>query len=343
MSALPEQTNANEQPEWMRRAERGNRFWLAVMRWMSLTLGRSVSRALLPFIALYFTIAVPAARLSSRDYLRRCLRRRPTLVDAYRHILAFSATIHDRIYIVNDRRDLFDVRLSGFEPLHAHIAAQGGVLLFGAHLGSFEILRAGAARDLPGARVLMAMYSENARQVNRMLAAINPEAVQEIIELGHIDSMLRVHQRLNEGAVIGVLADRAAGPSQFVRVPFLGSPAPFPFGPFRMATILRRPVYFMAGLYRGGNRYDLHFELLTDFSRPMDPRSNAVRELLDGYVAALERHCRSAPYNWFNFYPFWRSAKGADALAEGALSAQALAKGDVSSEALAKEDGHDGG
>jgi len=28
------------------------------------------------------------------------------------------------------------------------------------------------------------------------------------------------------------------------------------------------------------------------------------------YVASLERHSRSSPYNWFNFFDFWRR-KGA--------------------------------
>jgi hypothetical protein len=241
------------------------------------------------------------------DYLRRCLRRRPTALDVYRHILAFSSTIHDRIYLLNDRRDLFDVRFSGLERLHERSATQGGLFLFGAHLGSFEVLRA-ASQDQPGPRVFMAMYSENARQVNRMLAAVNPTAMHDIIELGHIDAMLTVHRRLEDGAVVGVLADRAAGPDHFIRVPFLGSPARFPSGPFRMAAMLRRPVFFMTALYRGGRRYDLHFELLADFSQPVDHRDAAARVLLDSYVAALERHCRSAPYNWFNFSDFWGSA-----------------------------------
>ena len=291
----------------MQRRERGNTFLLVVMRWISLALGRSASRTLLVFIALYFMVAVPLARRSSRDYLRRCLQRPPSLLDIYRHILTFSVTIHDRIYILHDRRDLFDVRLSGVEALHAHIAAQGGVFLFGAHLGSFEILRA-AAQRLPGLRVYTVMYSDNARRVNRMLAAINPSALQDVIELGQIDSMLLVHQRLGEGALIGVLADRATGPGHFVPVMFLGRPAHFPAGPFRMAAMLRRPVYFMSALYRGTNRYDLHFELLTDLSRVDNP-GGAVQELLDRYVAELERHCRSAPYNWFNFYEFWKSAE----------------------------------
>jgi predicted LPLAT superfamily acyltransferase len=36
-----------------------------------------------------------------------------------------------------------------------------------------------------------------------------------------------------------------------------------------------------------------------------------VRDAIAHYVALLEAHCRSDPYNWFNFYDFWH---GADAL-----------------------------
>ena len=89
-------------------------------------------------------------------------------------------------------------------------------------------------------------------------------------------------------------------------MPFLGAPACFPSGPFRMAALLGYPVYFMAGLYRGGNRYDVHFELLTDFSKSIARgRDAAVRDILTQYVAALERYSKSTPHNWFNFYDFW--------------------------------------
>jgi predicted LPLAT superfamily acyltransferase len=32
-----------------------------------------------------------------------------------------------------------------------------------------------------------------------------------------------------------------------------------------------------------------------------------VGEMLTRYVQALERHCRAAPYNWFNFFDFWKA------------------------------------
>ena len=40
-------------------------------------------------------------------------------------------------------------------------------------------------------------------------------------------------------------------------------------------------------------------------------RHAAVREAIERYAGLLDRYCRSDPYNWFNFYDFWRSPDGA--------------------------------
>lgn len=306
MTSASQTPNARKTPEWLQRKERGNAFWLGVMTRISLLLGRRLSRAVLYGIALYFVLAAPAARTTSRAYLARVLPHRPSWFDLYRHVLTFASTIHDRLYLLNNRYDLFDIRIAGAESLHALHAERRGCFLFGAHLGSFEMLRS-IARDQPDLEVCVAMYPENARQLNNTLAAINPDVIMGIIPLGQLDAMLAIHQRLKEGAMIGILADRASGPDKYLELPFLGSSARFPTGPFRMAAMLRQPVYFMAGLYRGGNRYDVQFELLADFSGPPAAnREEEVRELLAKYAAALERQCRAAPYNWFNFYDFWK-------------------------------------
>jgi predicted LPLAT superfamily acyltransferase len=63
----------------------------------------------------------------------------------------------------------------------------------------------------------------------------------------------------------------------------------------------------MFGLYRGGRNYDVHFERLAGAGwADGAERSRAVRETLERYVTRLEHYCRQAPYNWFNFYDYWR-------------------------------------
>lgn len=293
--------------DWRRRRERGSLFLLRVMRWLSLNLGRPASRLVLYPIALYFLAAAATARRASRAYLRRALGREPGITDLYQHFLTFSTTIHDRMFMLNARGHALQIAVYGGEEFLAAQARHGGLFLFGAHLGSFEAIRA-AARFNTGLRVCLAMYEENARQLNGVLNAINPAAAPEIIPLGQLDSMLAVHRRLGEGAVVGILADRAVGTDRFERITLLGEPAWLPTGPFRMAAMLRQPVFFMCGLHRGGNRYDIHLEPLADFTAVMaDERPQAIREAMARYAAMLERHCRSAPYNWFNFYDFWET------------------------------------
>jgi predicted LPLAT superfamily acyltransferase len=294
-------------PEWMQRKERGSFFLLQLMSRISLVFGRRLSRVVVYGIALYFLLAAPAARKASRSYLARALQRPPTWVDLYRHILAFASTIHDRFYLLNDQADLFDIQGFGAEPIINHQGKDRGMLLFGAHMGSFEVLLTHCRSNRLNSCI--AMYPENARQLNRALAAINPQATTGIIALGQMDSMLTVHRKLQTGILVGVLADRAVGPDQYVSLPFLGAPARFPSGPFRMAAMLGHPVYFMTGLYCGGNRYEVHFEPLADFAEvKRSERDEAIRETLKKYVTALERHCKASPYNWFNFFDFWESA-----------------------------------
>ncbi|WP_018153048.1 LpxL/LpxP family acyltransferase [Leeia oryzae] len=301
----PADDKADQKPAWMQQAERGSRFWLKVMCVLSNLFGRRLSRLVLYPIAAYFLLFGRKAGQASCLYLARVLGRKPTLRERYRHILTFATTIHDRLYLLQDRFDLFEISLAGADELHAHNQRGQGLLLLGAHLGSFEVLRA-MARHKPDLQMRMAMYSENARQINQALGTINPAAVPDIIELGSLDAMLQVHHELKRGALVGILADRASGPDEYVALPFLGRTARFPTGPFRMAVMLAQPVYFMTGLHVGGNRYQVHFELLADFAdgKPHD-RQQAVQMLMTRYVEALAAHCRARPANWFNFYDFW--------------------------------------
>jgi predicted LPLAT superfamily acyltransferase len=93
-----------------------------------------------------------------------------------------------------------------------------------------------------------------------------------------------------------------------------------------MAAMLRRPVIFMTGLYRGGNRYDIHFEKLADFTQiERAERGAQVQAALARYVALLEKHCRSAPYNWFNYFDFWQTEPAAETAAEVAARSAAKA------------------
>ncbi len=192
------------------------------------------------------------------------------------------------------------------EEIVAGMQARGdGCMLLGAHLGSFEIVRfLGHAARAP--RVSLVMYEEGTKTLNAALNAINPNLAMRVIALGRIDSMLQLERALADGEFVGILGDRIIGNESTVTCPFLGAPARFPDGAFRIAALLKRPVVLMLGIYRGGNRYDIHFETLADFSQvDRARRDDAIEDALRKYVGRLEHYCRLAPYNWFNFHDYW--------------------------------------
>jgi predicted LPLAT superfamily acyltransferase len=292
---------------WATRGERGAMAAIRLIVWIALHLGRSVTRLLLYPICLYFLAFSQSSRRASNDYLRRVLGHVPGFVDRFRHYHYFASCVLDRVYLLNNQLELFDVHAENDEIAKAEIARDEGCFLFGAHIGSFEILRA-LGHQQPGLKLSLLMYEENARKINSVLNAINPDLALEVIALGQAGSMLAVEQRLDQGHMIGILADRALSldDEEHINIEFLGQPARFPLGPFRLAAILQRRVILMVGLYRGGGRYAVCFEPLADFTQvARDDRSEAVAQAVRYYATRLEHFCRTAPYDWFNFYDFW--------------------------------------
>ena len=292
-------------PAWVSNRERGTSSMLRLMVFISIRLGRPAGRVILYGIAAYYLLFAPTARRHVRAYLARALGRAPGSSDVYRLLLSFASTIHDRIYLLRERYELMEITTEREALVAARHARGEGTFLMGAHLGSFEVTRA-LGRRQPGVCVAMAMYENNARRIHDALAAINPALTLDIIPLGTIDSMLQIRARLEAGVFVGVLGDRSFGAEHFERIEFLGALANFPTSAMRAAAILRRPVIFMAGLYRGANRYHIVFEELADFTTTArEDREAAVRQAIRRYAATLERHCRNDPYNWFNFFDFW--------------------------------------
>lgn len=291
--------------EWTTRPERGSVWLLRLMTFISLRLGRAAGRIILYPTAVYFFLFAPRARRASLDYLGRVLGRRPRAHDRFRQVMSFASTIHDRLYLLNGRFDLFDIEIVGEALMVERLRAGGGAFLLGAHFGSFEVTRA-IGRRQGGLRVSMVAYEENARKLNALLAAINPAAEVDVVPLGSVAAMLRVRELLAEGVFVGMLGDRTPRGEGEIEVRFLGGVARFPVGPMRVAALLRRPVILMLGVYLGGNRYRVVFEEIADFSGvAVGGREEAVREGVVGFAGRLEGYCREYPYNWFNFYGFW--------------------------------------
>lgn len=294
----------------MHNRERSNAFAIRLLVSIALALGRPVGRVLLYPICAYFLLFSRKASAASRKYLGKALGREPRLADVYRHYHAFATVALDRMLLLSNRFESFDVRVHGEQIVMEALARGESCFLLGGHLGSFEVLRTmGREKQV---KIGMLMFEVNPR-LSALAHAINPELEADVIPMGTPESMLRVSECLARGELVGMLGDRRIYDAGATAVPFFDEPAALPTAPFRIAAMLGRPIILMVGLYRGGNRYDLHFERLVDAPRlERSTRDTQIREWAALYAARLEHYCRQAPYNWFNFYDFWADAKSAD-------------------------------
>ena len=199
------QAAAKGRKSWAEQGERGNRFALQVIAWIALHLGRRLSRWVLVPVVAYFYLSSPKARHASASFLARIPGHRHGAGAVFRHLYTFAAVTLDRIYFLNGRMDLFDVKIKDDHNKALGTATRGiGMFLMGAHMGSFESVRS-IAREHPDLRMVLLMYEENARNIKQLLRAINPQAQQHIIALGQPSAMLQVRDQLKDGALIGVL------------------------------------------------------------------------------------------------------------------------------------------
>ena len=295
----------NAPVQWQAHDERGSTLALRALRFAALRLGRRVIRPVLYPIALYFALTSGATRRVSREYLARVLPHPPRFRDVLRHIFSFASISLDRVFL-----------LAGAYPFKVEdhygagcmeIARQRGGLLFLAHFGSFEVMRIGAIKrhELP-LRILLDVNI--GRRFMAAMAELNPQVAASIIDSSNrgVDLVLKVREVLDAGSLVGLMADRAREGDRTVPVNFLGGTAHFPTGPWLLAAALKVPVMLVFGIWRGGDRYEAHVQMLSEkIELPRAARDAELARLVQDYADRLAVAVRGAPYNWVNFFDFW--------------------------------------
>jgi predicted LPLAT superfamily acyltransferase len=294
---------------WLTIAERGSVLGMRALVFICTALGRWPAQLVLRVIAAYYIVVHRKARLASRAFLAR-MGLPHGWAASYRHVLRFAQCSLDRLFFLRRDFSKFNVTSVGREHLVALRDAKRGAILMGAHLGSFEALRASSdGSQLP---VNVVGYFGNARLLNGMLDEHSGRVRTRFIEIqpNSVEFIFRAKDLIEQGELLAILGDRVmAGPS--TEVNFLGGKAHFPSGPFILAATLGCPIYLTLGLFFPPNRYELHCEPLVDrVVLPRRIRAEALKGYVQQYANRLEHYCRLAPDNWFNFFDFW---SGSDA------------------------------
>lgn len=313
---------------WITRPEGGGGVALHLMLALALWCGRMPARVALYPITAYFVLRRGPERAASRAYLARALGRKPRLADVFRHFHTFARVTLDRVFLLCNKFDRFTVTTHGIGELHRAMDLGRGVLLFGAHFGSFEALRV-ASLERPDVPVLAVIDLGQNPTVSKLLTALSGQLAGSVINARQpgIQVALEIKDALQRGDLVTLLADRIRPGGRCATAHFLGDTAGFPAAPWELAAAVNVPIVLCFGVYSGGNDYDLYFELLTErVSHDRQSRDAGISVWVQKYADRLSAHAQMAPYNWFNFYDIWCGEVDAEGRPEGAAHGGTVAR-----------------
>ncbi|MBK6262099.1 glycosyltransferase family 2 protein [Citrobacter youngae] len=295
----------------------GMRLMLLVWR----LLGRKAFSLLLyPVVGVYWLTA-STARKASQSWIRRVraqlIARRmpvPSNLTSYQHFLRFGGAMLDKI--ASWRGELHVGRDVVFAPgaeETLNVSDPRGKLLLASHLGDVEACRALA--QLQGSKTINALvFSDNAQRFKKIMEEMAPQAGLNLLPVNDIgpDTAILLKEKLDRGEWIAIVGDRIAvttqrgGEWRVCWSRFMGQVAPFPQGPFILASILRCPVDLIFAL-RQQEKLRIHCEPFADpLLLPRATRQQALQNSVDRYAERLEHYALQSPLDWFNFFDFWQ-------------------------------------
>ncbi|MCD8211939.1 MAG: hypothetical protein LUC17_02810 [Oscillospiraceae bacterium] len=287
---------------------------VAVFVWCLRIFGRRVSRmvVLLVFVFAYPFLTTP--RKISADFLARVSAQTHKKYSTFGHLLSFAYALLDKVAGWIGKIRLKDLEIKtpdDWQAIGRSLSAGKGVFLISSHLGNVELLRAAFLSLPPESRVeaTVIMSLAMTANFNKVLYGINPMAGTHIVS---IDTMspgvaMQIEERIKNGELIAMAGDRAAiGIGNNTAIPFMGEPAMFPDGAFRLASALECPVYalFILESAEKRGRIDLYVFPLKVAEGTSTRAAAKVRQ--QEFVALLERLTLENPYQWFNFFDLWQ-------------------------------------
>lgn len=280
---------------------------------------RAFTVLLWPVIGVYWLTARPARQASQQwtARVKQVLTQRnmpvPPRLNSFFHFMRFGNAMLDKV--ASWRGELKFHRDVVFAPGAYDVLdadASQGKLLLASHLGDVEACRALA--QLEGSRVINALvFSDNAQRFKQIMTEMAPQAGVNLMPVTDIgpDTAIAIKEKLERGEWVAIVGDRIAvtpqrgGDWRVIWSSFMGQPAPFPQGPFILASILRCPVVLIYALRQQG-ALTIHCEPFADpLLLPRGERQQALQQAVDRYAQRLEHYALMSPLDWFNFFDFW--------------------------------------
>ncbi|HAH31193.1 MAG TPA: hypothetical protein DCL44_02645 [Elusimicrobia bacterium] len=280
----------------------GNWVFIKVLRF----LGLHAAYLLLVPVAFYFVFFAPVALKASVDYLRRRFKcgLPLCLIYSYRHFFCFGQVLLDR-FAIAENPGRFKVREQGLSHILDSVSEHKGLVLLSAHAGGWEAAMALLGKsNIP---VNVVMFEGEEEKIRRLIDKSAHRGQIRILSVsGSPEDSLAIVETLNRGEVVAMHGDRTVG-GRTIKLPFLGAPADFPLWPYAVAAAANAPLIHAFAARTG--TYSYRFKAWPAVNPRLErsgTEKDPLRKCALDFVLHLEQFIAEYPFQWFNFYPFWK-------------------------------------
>lgn len=185
----------------------------------------------------------------------------------------------------------------------------GGIII-SAHTGNWEV--AGQLLKRLDKRINLLMFDAEEQRIKQYLNTVHVfKNINIIVIRDDLSHIYEIKNALDRNELIAMHGDRFVEKSKTITCNFIGKDAPFPYGPFFLASKFNVPVSFTYAMKESGRHYHFYATPLYTFQKTTSrvEREKEISSLLNEYSKETEKILKKYPLQWFNYYDFWKIDK----------------------------------
>lgn len=224
---------------------------------------------------------------------------------AFRYVVLnhyrFAQVIIDRFAVYGGRRFRFEVE--GLDQYNLLAEGESGFVQVFSHAGNYEL--AGYELRQPRKRLYALLFRDGSQTIMDNRASVfAPNGVEMVFVQPDMSHIFLLSNVVRDGNIASIPGDRIFGSRKFVECQFMGSPARFPLGPFRLAAVRQAPIVAIFVMKESWSSYRIFVRRLDSSAQGQKP---TAKGLAQQFATNLEEVVRRYPEQWFNYFDFWQN------------------------------------
>ncbi len=245
---------------------------------------------------------------TTRHYLSRRFIEQSRIVrwiHTFKNVFSFGQVLVERGWLGLSQNDRLSGKFEGHVRFMELIKEGNGLILLTGHVGNWQSALAHLG-DLPVKVNALMQYDQSAAAKHYFDLKRGGRSFEIIDVNSEFGGMIDAMAALNRGEIVTIMGDRLVKGSSS-EIDFLGESVKVPDSAYLLAASANAPVAVVFAAKTGLQSYHLK---VWDYFYPKynsrAERREMMKECSARYFKALEEYLKKYPYQWYNFYDFWK-------------------------------------